>query len=92
MSAVLLRHLELDLSGLEDDLSAGKPYDDALVVARRLEPIANKVAQDLTFTAVSRVRRAEWELDVSGGSAGGMAYASSTGRSSAPSSSVDPSL
>ena len=88
----MLRHPELDLAGLEDDLSAGKPYDDALVVARRLEPIADKVAQGLTFSAVRRVRRAERELDVSGGSAGAMADASSTGGSAAPSSSVDPPL
>ena len=73
LSAVVLRHPELDLAGLEDDLSVGKPYDDVLVVARRLEPIAEKVARGLTFTAVRRVRRAERELDVSGGSAGGMA-------------------
>ena len=44
LSAVVLRHLELDLASLEDDLSARKPYEDVLVVARRLEPIANKVA------------------------------------------------
>ena len=44
LSAVVLRHPELDLAGLEDDLSAGKPYEDILVVARRLEPIAEKVA------------------------------------------------
>ena len=72
LSAVVLWHLELDLAGLEDDLSTGKPYEDILVVARRLEPIAEKVARGLTFAAVRRVRRAERELDVSGGSAGGM--------------------
>ena len=44
LNAVVLRHPELDLAGLEDDLSARKPYEDVLVVARRLEPIANKVA------------------------------------------------
>jgi len=44
LSAVVLRHPELDLADLEDDLSAGKPYEDILVVARRLEPIAEKVA------------------------------------------------
>ena len=92
MSAVVLRHPELDLAGLEDDLPAGKPYDDVLVVARMLEPIASKVARGLTFAAVSRVRRAERELDVSGGSVGAMADASSTGGSAAPSSGVDPLL
>jgi hypothetical protein len=92
LSAVVLWHPELDLAGLEDDLFVGKPYDDVLVVARRLEPIADKVARGLTFSAVRRVRRAERELDVSGGSAGAMADASSTGGSAAPSSSVDPPL
>jgi len=92
LSAVVLRYPELDLVGLEDDLSAGKPYEDVLVVARILEPIASKVARGLTFVAVRRVRRAERELDVSGGSAGAMADASSTGESAAPSLSVDPPL
>ena len=92
LSAVVLRHLELDLASLEDDLSARKPYEDVLVVARILDPIASKVARGLTFVAVRRVRRAERELDVSGGSAGAMADASSTGESAAPSSSVDPPL
>ena len=92
LSAVVLRHPELDLAGLEDDLPIGKPYDDILVVARRLEPIASKVARGLTFAAVSRVRRAERELDVSGGSVGAMVDASSTGGFAAPSSSVDPLL
>ena len=62
------------------------------MVARRLEPIAEKVARGLTFAAVRRVRRAERELDVSGGSVGAMADASSTGESVVPSSSVDPLL
>jgi len=88
----VLRHLELDLAGLEDDLSAGKPYEDVLVVARRLEPIAEKVARGLTFPAVRGVWRAERELDVSGGSAGAMADTSSAGGSVVPSSSVDPLL
>ena len=92
LSAVVLRHLELDLVGLEDDLSAGKPYEDVLVVARRLEPIAEKVARGLTFTAVRGVQCAERELDVSSGSAGAMVDASLTGGSVVPSSSVDPSL
>jgi len=92
LSVVVLRHPELDLAGLEDDLSAGKLYDDILVVARRLDPFADKVTRGLTFAAVRRVRRAERELDVSGGSAGAMADASSTGESAAPSSSVDPPL
>ena len=92
LSAVVLRHPELDLIGLEDDLSVGKLYDDVLVVARRLEPIDDKVARGLTFAAVRNVRHAERELDVSGGSAGAMADASSTGGSVVPSSSVDPSL
>ena len=92
LSAVVLRHLELNLAGLEDDLSAGRPYGDALVVARKLEPIAGKITQGLTFAAVRNVRRAERELDVSGGSAGAMVDASSTGGSAAPSSSVDPPL
>ena len=92
LSAMVLRHLVLDLAGLEDDLSAGKPYEDILVVARRLEPIAEKVARGLTFAVVRGVRRAERELDVSGGSAGAMADASSTGGSAVPSSSVDPLL
>ena len=88
----MLRHPKLYLAGLEDDLSVGKPYDDVLVVARTLEPIARKVARGLTFAAVRRVQRAERELDVSGGSARAMADASSTGASAAPSSSLDPSL
>ena len=92
LSAVVLWHPELDLAGLEDDLSAGKPYDDVLVVARTLEPITNKVARGLTFVAVRRVRRTERELDVGGGSARAMADVLSTGGSAAPSSSVDPSL
>ena len=92
LSAMVLRHPELDLVGLEDDLSARKPYKDVLVVARRLEPIAEKVARGLTFAVVRGVRRAERELDVSSGSAGAMVDASSTGGSVVPSSSVDPSL
>ena len=92
LSVMVLRHPELDLAGLEDDLSAGKPYEDVLVVARRLEPIAEKVARGLTFAVVRGVRRAERELDVSGGSAGAMADASSTGGSAVPSSSADPLL
>ena len=92
LSAVVLRHPELDLAGLEDDLSAGKPYENVLVVARRLEPIASKVTRGPTFAAVRRVRRAERELDVSGGSTGAMADASSTGGPAAPSSNVDPLL
>jgi len=62
LSAMVLRHPELDLAGLEDDLSAGKPYDDALVVAKKLEPITSKVARGLTFEAVRNVQRAEREL------------------------------
>ena len=92
LSTVVLRHPELDLAGLEDDLSAGKPYEDVLVVARILEPIASKVARGLTFAAVRRVRRAERELDVSGESTGAMADASSTGGPVAPCSIVDPPL
>ena len=88
----MLRHPELDLVGLEDDLSGGKPFEDALVVARRLEPIAEKVARGLTFAAVRNVRRAELELEVSGGSTGVMADASSIDGSAVPSSSVDPPL
>ena len=63
----MLRHPELDLVGLEDDLSAGRLYGDALVVARKLEPIAGKIARGLTFAAVRNVRRAERELDVTVG-------------------------
>ena len=92
LSAVVLRHPELDLAGLEDDLSGRKPFEDALVVARRLEPIAEKVARGLTFAAVRKVRRAERELDVSGRSTGALADASSTGGPAAPSSNVDPPL
>ena len=92
LSAVVLRHLELDLAGLEDDLSGGKPFEDALVVAKTLEPIAEKVARGLTFEEVRTVRRAERELDASGGSAGARADVSSTGGSVVPSSSVDPLL
>jgi len=92
LSAVVLRHPELDLAGLEDDLSAGRPYGDALVVARKLEPIASKIARGMTFTAVRNIRHAEQELDVIGGSAGAMADASSTVGSATPSSSVDPPL
>jgi hypothetical protein len=44
LSAVVMWHPELDLADLEDDLSGGKPFEDVLVVARRLEPIAEKVA------------------------------------------------
>ena len=92
LSAVLLRHPELDLAGLEDDLSGGKPFEDVLMVAKRLEPIAEKVARGLTFMAVRNVRRAEQELEVSGGSTGAMADALSIGGSTVPSSSVDPPL
>jgi len=92
LSAVVLRHPELDLTGLEDDLSAGKLYEDVLVVARRLDPIAKKVARGLTFAAVRGVRRAERELDVSSGSAGAMVNASSTDGCVVPSWSLDPSL
>ena len=90
LSAVVLLHPELDLAGLEDDLSAGKPYEDVLVVARRLEPIAEKVARGLTFAAVRGVRRVERELVVCSGSARATVDASSTGGSAVPSSSVDP--
>jgi hypothetical protein len=92
LSAVVQRHPELDLAGLNGDLSTGQPYGDALVVARKLEPIASKIARGLTFAAVRNIRRAERELDVIGGSACAMADASSTGGSAAPSSSVDPPL
>ena len=92
LSVVVLRHPEQDLAGLEDDLSAGRPYGDALVVARKLEPIAGKIAQGLTIAVVRDIQRAEQELDVSGGSAGAMADASSTGGYAAPSSCVDPPL
>ena len=74
---MVLRHPELDLAGLEDDLFGGKPFEDALVVARRLEPIAEKVARGLTFAAVRNVRCAELELEVSSGSTGVVADASS---------------
>ena len=67
LSAVVLRHPELDLIGLEDDLSVGKLYDDVLVVARRLEPIDDKVARGLTFAAVRNIQREERELDVTVG-------------------------
>ena len=92
LSAVVLRHPKLDLAGLEDDLSGGKPFEDVLVVARRLEPIAEKVARGLTFEAVRSVRRAERELEVSGGNTGAVAGASSIGGSAVPSSSMDPPL
>jgi len=92
LSAVVLWHLELDLAGLEDDLSSRKPFEDALVVARRLEPIAEKLARGLTFAVVRNVRRAELDLEVSGGSTGAVAGASSIGGSAIPSSSVDPTL
>ena len=59
LSAVVLRHLELDLAGLEDDLSDGKLFEEVLVVARRLEPITETVARGLTFAAVRNIRRAE---------------------------------
>ena len=90
LSAVVLHHPELDLVGLEDDLSGGKPFEDALVVARRLEPIAERVTQGLTFEEVRSVRRVERELEVSGGSTGAVVDASSIGDSTVPSSSVDP--
>ena len=61
LSAMVMRHPELDLAGLEDDLSTGKPYEDVLVVASRLKPISSNVALGLTFAAVRRVRRAEQE-------------------------------
>ena len=89
LSAMVLRHPELDLAGLEDDLSGGKLFEDVLVVARRLEPIAEKVARGLTFEEVRTVRRAEREPDANGGSAGARADASSTGESVVPSSSAD---
>ena len=92
LSAVVMQHPELDLAGLDGDLSTGQPYGDALVVARKLEPIAGKIAQGLTCAVVRDIQRAERELDVSGGSAGAMVDASSTGGSAAPSSSVDPPL
>jgi hypothetical protein len=92
LSAVVLHHPELDLAGLEDDISGGKPFEDALVVARRLEPIAERVTQGLTFEEVRSVRRAERELEVSGGSTGAVVDPSSIGDSTVPSSSVDPPL
>ena len=92
LSAMVLRHPKLDLVGLEDDHSGGKPFEDVLVVARRLAPIAERVARGLTFAAVRNVRRAELELEVSGGSTGVMVDASSIGGSVVPSSSVDPPL
>ena len=94
LSAMVLRHPELDLAGLEDGLSDRKPFEDALVVARRLEPIAEMVAGGLTFAAVRNVHRAELELEleVSGESTGAVADTSSIGGSTVPSSSVDPPL
>ena len=92
LSVMVQWHPELDLAGLEDDLSGGKPFEDALVVARRLEPIAEKLARGLTFAVVRNVRRAELDLEVSGGSTGAVAGASSIGGSAIPSSSVDPTL
>ena len=58
LSAVVMWHPELDLADLEDDLSGGKPFEDVLVVARRLEPITEKVARGMTFAVVRGVRRA----------------------------------
>ena len=92
LSVMVQWHPELDLAGLEDDLSGGKPFEDVLVVARRLEPIAEKVARGLTFEAVMTVWHAELELEFSGGSTGTVARASSIGGSAVPSSSVDPPL
>ena len=86
---MVLRHPKLDLVGLEDDHSGGKSFEDVLVVARRLEPIAEKVARGLTFEEVRTVRRAEREPDANGGSAGARADESSTGESVVPSSSAD---
>lgn len=92
LSAVVSRHPELDLGSLEGGPSTGRPYDDALVLAGKLEPIAAKVAQGLPFVAVrADVRRVERELEVDDGVAGAMASTSSTGGSVAPSSGVDPS-
>ena len=92
LSAVVLRHPELDLAGLDGDLSIRRPYDDALVVARKLEPIAVKIAQGLPFATLRDVRRVERDLEVSDGGAGVVAEASSTGGSVVPPSGVDPPL
>ena len=89
----MLRHPELDLAGLDGDLSIRRPYDDALVVARKLEPIAVKIAQGLPFATVRDVQRVERELEVcDGGGAGVVADASSTGGSVVPPSGMDPPL
>ena len=88
----MLRHSELDLTGLDGDLSDGRPYDDTLMVARKLEPIVAKISRGLTFAMVRDIRYVEREMDVSSGSAGVVADASSTGGSVAPSSGVDPQL
>ena len=92
LSAVVLRHPELDLAGLEDDLSGGKPFEEVLVVARRLEPIAETVARGLIFAAVRNVRLAELELEINGESTGAVADTSSIGGSTVPSSSADTPL
>ena len=80
LSAMVLRHPELELGGLFGEPSAGWPYDNVLVVAKKLEPIAAKIAQGLPFAAVGNR------------GAGAMADASSTGGSVVPSSGLDPSL
>ena len=49
---MVLRHSELDLAGIDGDLAVGRPYDDALMVARKLEPIVAKISRGLTFAMV----------------------------------------
>ena len=62
------------------------------MVARKLEPIAIKIAQGLPFATVRDVWRVERELEVRDGGAGVMADASSTVGSVIPPSGVDPPL
>ena len=91
-SVLVLWHPDLELASLDGEPSAGRPYGDVLVVAKKLEPIAVKIARGLPFAMVRDVRRVERELEVSDGGAGVVADASLTGGSTVPSSSADPPL
>jgi hypothetical protein len=92
LSVLVLWHPDLELASLDGEPSAGRPYGDVLVVAKKLEPIAVKIAQGLPFAMVRDVRRVERELVVSDGGAGVVADTSSTGGLAVPSSGMDPPL
>ena len=57
LSAVVSRYPELNLEGLAGEISSGPPCSAAVVLARKLEPIAGKITQGLPFVTMRDVHR-----------------------------------